>query len=237
MNNLDDLRKNLRGFQKPEKAKVLQRFFKTGKGEYGEGDMFLGLKTDETRGVAKKYSELSLPDINKLLASKIHEERTAAVMILTRRFRKADLKGKKEIYDFYFDNLAGINNWDLVDGSAPEIVGGYLYLSGKTREILYKLAKSDDLWKRRIAMIACFYFIKEKDFYDALKIAEILVQDKHDLIQKAVGWMLREVGNRDIKAEESFLKKFYTIMPRTMLRYAIEKFSEEKRQGYLKREM
>lgn len=234
MNALDNLRKDLRKFVRPDKAKVLMRFFKTGKGEYGEGDEFLGLVTAETRSVAKKYSSLSLSDISKLLASKIHEERVVAVMILTRRFEKAGLAVKKEIYDFYFANISGINNWDLVDGSAPTIVGGYLYESRAPRNILYNLAKSDDLWKKRIGMMATFYFIREKDFADALKIAEILINDSHDLIHKAVGWMLREIGNRDQKVEETFLKKYYKIMPRTMLRYAIEKFPEEKRQKYLK---
>ncbi|PIV01746.1 DNA alkylation repair protein, partial [Candidatus Shapirobacteria bacterium CG03_land_8_20_14_0_80_40_19] len=209
-------------------------FFKTGKGEYGEGDEFLGLMTDETRSVAKKYFDLPLADISKLLASKLHEERVVAVMILAKRLNKADLSGKKEIYDFYFENISGINNWDLVDSSAPIIVGGYLYLSGETREVLYKLVKSNNLWKKRIAMMATFYFIKERDFSDALKIAEILVNDSHDLIHKAVGWMLREVGNRDIGTEEKFLEKYYKQMPRTMLRYAIEKFPEEKRQKCLK---
>jgi len=224
----------LRSFQRLEKAKILMRFFKTGKGEYGEGDEFLGLMTDETRSVAKKYFDLPLADISKLLASKLHEERVVAVMILAKRLNKADLSGKKEIYDFYFENISGINNWDLVDSSAPIIVGGYLYLSGETREVLYKLVKSNNLWKKRIAMMATFYFIKERDFSDALKIAEILVNDSHDLIHKAVGWMLREVGNRDIGTEEKFLEKYYKQMPRTMLRYAIEKFPEEKRQKCLK---
>ncbi|PIQ70101.1 DNA alkylation repair protein [Candidatus Shapirobacteria bacterium CG11_big_fil_rev_8_21_14_0_20_40_12] len=190
--------------------------------------------TDETRSVAKKYFDLPLADISKLLASKLHEERVVAVMILAKRLNKADLSGKKEIYDFYFENISGINNWDLVDSSAPIIVGGYLYLSGETREVLYKLVKSNNLWKKRIAMMATFYFIKERDFSDALKIAEILVNDSHDLIHKAVGWMLREVGNRDIGTEEKFLEKYYKQMPRTMLRYAIEKFPEEKRQKCLK---
>jgi len=234
MIDLNNLKKDLRGFVRPEKAKILMRFFKTGKGEYGEGDEFLGLMTAETRSVAFKYADLSFPEISELLDSKIHEERVVAVMILTRRFEKADLTGKKEICDFYFKNIAGINNWDLVDGSAPIIVGGYLYLSNDSRKILYDLAKSNDLWKKRIGMMACFYFIREKDFSDALQIAEILLNDEHDLIHKAVGWMLREIGNRDIKVEEEFLKKYYKAMPRTCLRYAIEKFPGEKRQEYLK---
>lgn len=237
MSDLDNLRKDLRKFVRPDKAKILMRFFKTGKGEYGEGDGFLGLAVEETRSVAQKYSTLSLDYIRGLLASKIHEERFVAIVILSRQFKKADLEGKKKIYDFYFENIAGINNWDLVDGSAPTIVGGYLFKTGEPRKILYDLAKSNDLWKKRIGMMACFYFIREKDFTDALKIAEILGQDKHDLMHKAVGWMLREIGNRDVRVEETFLKKFYKKMPRTMLRYAIEKFPEEKRKKYLKGEV
>ena len=234
MTGLEKLRKDLRSFQRLGRAKILRRFFKTGKGEYGEGDEFLGLMTAETRSVALKYLSLPLSDISKLLASKIHEERTAAVMILWRQFKKADIEGGKKIYDFYFKNLAGINNWDLVDTSAPEIVGGYLYLTKNPRKILYDLAVSNNLWERRIAIMATFYFIRERDFTDSLKIAEILVQDKEDLIQKAVGWMLREVGNRDLKVEERFLKKHYQKMPRTMLRYAIEKFPQGKRLSYLR---
>lgn len=234
MSELLNLKKDLRSFLKPGRAKILLRFFKTGPGEYGEGDQFLGLKTDEVRNVAKKYSLLSFSDLSKLLVSKVHEERVVAVAILNQRFQKANLKEKKKIYDFYFDNITGINNWDLVDISAPTIVGGYLCESGDSREILYQMAKSDNLWKRRIGIMSCFYFIREKDFSDALKIAEILVQDKEDLIQKAVGWMLREIGNREIDVEENFLTRFYKQMPRTMLRYSIEKFPEGKRQSYLK---
>ena len=233
MSDLDNLRIDLRSYLKPGRAKILLRF-KTGPGEYGEGDQFLGLKTDETRSVAKKYSSLSFFDISKLLASKVHEERIVAMMILNQRLKKTDLKERKKIYDFYFENITGINNWDIVDGSAPNIVGKYLYLSKSSRNILYEMAKSENLWRRRIGIMACYFFIKEKDFTDALKISEILLQDKEDLIQKAVGWMLREIGNREIKTEEDFLHKYYQKMPRTMLRYAIEKFPEEKRQGYLK---
>jgi len=233
MSDLDNLRIDLRSYLKPGRAKILLRF-KTGPGEYGEGDQFLGLKTDETRSVAKKYSSLSFFDISKLLASKVHEERIVAMMILNQRLKKTDLKERKKIYDFYFENITGINNWDIVDGSAPNIVGKYLYLSKSSRNILYEMAKSENLWRRRIGVMACFYFIKEKDFSDALQIAEILLKDKEDLIQKAVGWMLREIGNRDFKEEKEFLGKFYKIMPRTMLRYAIEKFPEDKRQLYLK---
>ena len=234
MLKLKDLKRDLRGYKRPDGAKNLQRFFKTGPGEYGEGDVFLGLKTAETKSVAKKYSELSLSDAAKLLASNIHEERSAAVIILNHQFQKNDLKGKEKIYNFYLRNISGINNWDLVDSSAHKIIGAYLDISGVSRKIIYKFARSNNLWKRRIAIIATYHFIRKKDFKDALKIAKILLNDKHDLIHKAVGWMLREIGNRDLAAEEHFLKRNYEKMPRTMLRYAIEKFPENKRQAYLK---
>ena len=224
----------MKKYQIKEKSKILSRFFKTGPGQYSEGDVFLGLKTAETRTVAKKYSEICLPDIAKLLASKIHEYRSAAIIILTHRFKKANLAGKKEIYKFYLKNISGINNWDLVDSSAHKIIGAYLDVSGDSKQILYKLAKSNDLWKKRIAIISTYHFIRKKEFEDALKISKILLNDEHDLIHKAVGWMLREVGNRNMPAEERFLKKYYQKMPRTMLRYAIEKFPETKRQSYLK---
>ncbi len=233
---LKSLRDDLRKFERPPKAKSLQRFFKTGPGEYAEGDVFLGLKTDETRSVAKKYQDLSLSDLSQLLSSKIHEERVTAVMILNRRFSKADLKEKKKIYQFYLDNILGINNWDLVDSSAPTIVGGYLDVSGDSREVLYQFAVSQNLWERRIGMMVTFFFIQKRQFEDALRIAERLLNDKEDLIHKAVGWMLREIGKKDFATEERFLKKHYRQMPRTMLRYAIEKFPQEKRQAYLKSE-
>jgi 3-methyladenine DNA glycosylase AlkD len=233
MTTLDNLRKDLRKFERPEKAKFLKRFFKTGKGEYAEGDLFLGLMTNETRGVANKYSNLGFPDLAKLLSSRIHEERVVALMILSRRFDKAGSLERKEIYDFYLENLDGVNNWDLVDGSAANIIGKYLFESKESRDFLFDYAKSGNLWKRRIAMMSTFFYIKQNDFKDALKIAEILLNDKHDLIHKAVGWMLREIGNRDLNVEEEFLKKYYKKMPRTMLRYAIEKFPESLRKEYL----
>lgn len=234
MLKLQNLKKDLRKYERQSQSQLLQRFFKTGPGEYGEGDVFLGLKTAETRSVAKKYQELSFADLKKLLGSKIHEERNAAIMILNMRFQKADLSSKEEIYNFYLKNYYGINNWDLVDISAPKIVGGYLWLSRKPRQILYLFAKSSNLWKRRIAIMATLYFIAKHEFQDTLKISAMLLQDKEDLIHKAVGWMLREIGKRDIKVEETFLKRYYQKMPRTMLRYAIEKFPEKKRQAYLR---
>lgn len=233
MSTLTDLKKDLRKFERPGKAKFLKRFFKTGKGEYAEGDKFLGLKTDETRSVAARYKDIGYKDIKILLASEIHEERMVAVMILVNRFKKGNLDIKKEVYEFFINNLSGINNWDLVDVSVPHIIGGYLYLSKGNKNVLYNFAKSNNLWKERVGIMSTFYFIRNNEFQDTLKISEILLNDKHDLIHKAVGWMLREIGNRNLSVEEEFLKTHYQKMPRTMLRYAIEKFSEAKRKKYL----
>ena len=217
-----------------DKAKILQRFFKTGKGEYGEGDIFLGITVPESRKIAKKYSDLSYNNIRNLLESKIHEERLIALLILVNNYNK-NIEKRNEIFDFYIENINNINNWDLVDLTADKIVGSFLF--EKDKNILYKLAKSSNLWEKRIAIISTFHFIKNNEFSDTLKIAEILLNDKRDLIHKAVGWMLREIGKRNLKVEEEFLKKYYKNMPRTMLRYAIEKFSEVKRKVYLNRKI
>ncbi len=229
--NLTQLKKELKKLADPKQAEVLQRFFKTGKGEYGEGDIFLGVKVPEQRKVVSKFEDLSLKDLEELLNSKIHEYRMSALFILTERYEKEDEREKKKVFNFYLKNTKNINNWDLVDLSAPKIVGDYLL--NKPRSVLYKLAKSNNLWERRIAIISTFTFIRNNEFRDTLKIAEILLNDKHDLIHKAVGWMLREVGKRDQKIEEEFLKKHYLKMPRVMLRYAIERFEERKRKFYL----
>ena len=210
-----------------EKARVYQRFFKTGKGEYGEGDKFIGLTVPQLRAIAKKYSTLPLSQVKKLLQNKIHEYRLTALLILVDQYQKSDDSGQKIICDYYLKHIRYVNNWDLVDLSADKIVGSYLLEKGK--KILYKLTKSDSVWERRIAIIATFNFIKNNQFKDALKISEVLLNDKHDLIHKAIGWMLREIGKRDQKVLESFLQKHRQIMPRTMLRYAIEKFSVKKR--------
>ncbi len=228
----ENLKKQLRYFADVEKATFLQRFFKTGKGQYGEGDIFLGVTVPNTRIVAKKFIELSLLEIKEILYSKVHEERLCALLLLVEKYQIADEKWKKEVFNFYILNAKQANNWDLVDLSAPRIVGGYLL--DKNKNILYKFAKSKNLWQKRISILSTFWFIKYGKFNDSLKIAEILMNDKHDLIHKAVGWMLREVGKRDLAVEEKFLKKYYKKMPRTMLRYAIEKFPEEKRLGYLR---
>lgn len=213
----------------PEKAKFLARYFKTGKGEYGEGDVFLGLTVPQIRTIAKKYKNISLKETERLLHSKFHEYRLTALIILTYK------KLTKEIVDLYLTNTKYINNWDLVDLSSHKILGTYLL--DKPRNILYELAKSKNLWERRIAVLATFTFIRKKDFGDSFKIAAILLRDTHDLLHKAVGWMLREIGKIDQKAEENFLKKHCKTMPRTMLRYAIERFPSEKRQEYLRRDL
>jgi 3-methyladenine DNA glycosylase AlkD len=215
----------------PVKAKDSARFFKTGKGEYGEGDSFLGLTIPQIRKVISKYQGLSLNDLRKLLDSEYHEARTSAVIILVSQYRKADENKKEQIIKFYLQNSQKINNWDLVDISAPQILGDYFLNKDKT--ILYKFAKSDNLWQRRISVMATLGFIKKGEFKDTFQIAELLLSDKHDLIHKAVGWMLREVGKKERKEEENFLQKYYKVMPRTMLRYAIEQFPENLRQKYL----
>ena len=226
-----NIKHDLEKLADPNQAKILSRFFKTGKGEYGAGDIFLGIKVPNQRKVAAKYKDSTLEDIQALLNSKTHEHRLTSLFILVTKYKKADNSGKKEIIEFYLKNTKNINNWDLVDSSAPYILGNYLL--DKDKSILYTLAKSANIWERRIAMLSTYAFIRNNDFKDTLKIAEILLDDKHDLIHKAVGWMLREVGNRNLEKEESFLKKYHKNMPRTMLRYAIEKFDNEKRNVYL----
>ena len=229
---LSALKKELRGKASSKRAKNLQWFFKTGPGEYGEGDVFLGVQVGGSRQVAKKYRTLLLKDVRKLLHSKIHEERTVALFILVHKFQANGNREKKKIFNFYLNNTKYINNWDLVDMSAHKIVGDYLV--DKSKKILSKLAKSKNLWERRIAIIATFHFIKNNKFSETLKISKMLLRDEHDLIHKAVGWGLREIGKRDLETEEKFLRKYYSKMPRTMLRYAIERFPEKKRQAYLK---
>ncbi len=230
--------KELKKYSNKEKAKVSQWFFKTGPGQYGEGDIFIGVKVPEIRMVAQNFLDINFEDLEKLLYSKIHEHRLTAVLILTYQFKKANEAQKKKIYNFYFKHTKQVNNWDLVDLSAPNIVGGYLLChsdpTNGRRIILYKLSKSNNLWEKRISILATFTFLRNNDFEDTLKIAKILLHDDHDLIHKAVGWMLREVGKRNMVVEEKFLKVYYKEMPRTMLRYAIEKFPEDLRQRYLK---
>ena len=231
---LSNLMKELRQKTNPEKAKLLAGFFKTGKGQYGEGDVFLGIVVPIQREISKRFVDLTLVDLQKLIKSKIHEERMITLFILIKKYSKAKEELEKQKYfDFYLKNTKYINNWDLVDLSAPNIVGDYLI--DKSRKVLYELVKSKSLWERRIAVLATFTFVRNKDFKDALKIAQILLDDKHDLIHKAVGWMLREIGKRDIAILEDFLQDKHKTMPRTMLRYAIEKMEEKKRKAYLVR--
>lgn len=218
----------------PEKARVLQRFFKTGIGEYGEGDVFVGASVPDLRKLAKKHSSLSLNQLSPFLKSKIHEERLTALLILLEKFNQAkdSENERKKIFDFYLKHTVFVNNWDLVDLSADKIVGAYL-LEQKNKSLLQKLANSSNLWERRIAIISTFAFIKQNSFNETLKVSEILLEDNHDLIHKAVGWMLREIGKRNLAIEEKFLKAHCKKMPRTMLRYAVERFPEEKRKFYL----
>jgi len=222
---------DLQNLANPKKAKQLSRYFKTGRGEYGEGDVFLGLQVPDTRKIAKGYTDLNFKELEKLLANEIHEYRLAALLILVEKFKRADEKGKGEIYEFYLKNTDGIDNWDLVDLSAHEIVGKYLL--DKKPDVLYELAQSKNMWERRIAVLATYTFIRNNRFDENLKIAKMLLYDEHDLIHKAVGWMLREIGKRNQDAEERFLKRYYKKMPRTMLRYAIEKFDKTKRKYYM----
>ncbi len=213
-------------------ADVQRKFFKTGPGEYAEGDRFIGVRVPELRRLVKEYPGLAIRDIQQLLMSTIHEERLLALLMLVRKFAAESAIEKQRIYELYLSHTRFINNWDLVDGSAPPIVGGYLM--DQPKEPLYRLAKSKDLWERRIAIVSTFHFIRHNRFSETLNIAKILLADPEDLIHKAVGWMLREIGKRHLPSEERFLKAYYQRMPRTMLRYAIEKFPESKRQTYLK---
>lgn len=232
MHKLDNLRKELHALADPEKAKNLSRFFKTAKGEYGEGDIFLGITVPDQRIVVKKYQDLPLQEIGTLLQSTIHEERLVALLILVRQYKKGDSVTKKVIYEFYLGHSGSINNWDLVDSSAAYIAGPYL--EDKSIDVLKNFAHSQNLWERRIAMLSTFYFIKQERHQEAFTIAEILMNDSHDLIHKAVGWMLREVGKHcGEEIEEEFLQRHYQTMPRTMLRYAIEHFPREKKRFYM----
>ena len=213
-------------------AEHSQRFFKTGPGEYGEGDKFLGIRVPKLRAEARAARALTLSETLKLLHSPYHEARLLALLILVDRFKQSDESTRERIYRHYLEQTRYINNWDLVDSSAPQIAGGYLHPREKSD--LYRLANSESLWERRIAVMATLYFIRKQSFADTLSLCEVLIDDPEDLIHKATGWMLREVGNRDGEVERAFLKRHYRRMPRTMLRYAIEKFPAEERQRYLK---
>lgn len=230
--NFSHLHQTLLKLKDPVRTKHSQRFFKTEKGEYGEGDVFVGLTTLESRKLVSQYQDLPYQGIQKALKGKFHEERLISLLILVNRFQKGSESDKKTCYEIYIKNTNRINNWDLVDVTADKIVGPFL--ENKDKSILYKFAKSNFLWERRISIISTFHYIKKGNPKETLKIAEMLLYDKADLIHKAVGWMLREVGKRcGEKVEENFLKQHYQTMPRTMLRYAIERFPEKKRKKYL----
>jgi 3-methyladenine DNA glycosylase AlkD len=236
MKKAADVRKELKSMADLDKAAILQHFFKTGPGHYGEGDIFIGVMVPQSRQIAKKFSQLPLGEIKTLLYSRIHEERLVALLILAWRYiSSSSSMEKEEIAKFYLEHIQQVNNWDLVDLSAPNILGAYLLDRDDRRPLLYRLAGSENLWERRIAILATLHFIRSGDFSETLKIAEILLHDRHDLIHKAVGWMLREVGKRDAAAEEAFLEKHCSVMPRTMLRYAIERLPGSKRCRYNKK--
>lgn len=224
---LDKLKKELQELANPEGARGAQRFFKTNPGEYGEGDIFIGISNPKIRELSKKY-DLNFEELQELLDSEIHEHRFVSLLILKRN------KNKDGAFRFYLANAKRINNWDLVDVSAPQIVGDFLL--DKDRKILYELARSENLWEKRISIVSTFAFIKRNEFEDTLAISKILLDDSHDLIHKAVGWMLREVGKRNQEILEGFLKEHYKDIPRTSLRYSIERFEEDKRKKFLKGE-
>jgi 3-methyladenine DNA glycosylase AlkD len=234
------LQQKLKKLAHPGKAKILRGFFKTGPGDYSEGDIFIGVTMPQLRSLAKEYFELSYTELTVLLKSEIHEARMLALVVITTRVAKnlkSGLKSGQRLiksdYHFYIKNKGRINNWDLIDISAPTVLGGFLF--SKERSVLFRLANSKKLWERRMAIISTLYFIRKNDFLDTVSIAEILLEDKEDLIQKAVGWMLREVGKRNIDLLITFLNKNSAKMPRVMLRYAIEKLPQKQRQYFLKR--
>lgn len=234
---MNQITSELRALANPEQAKNLARFFKTGKGQYGEGDIFLGIKVPVTRSLVTKHYKLTeLVTITELLHSKYHEERLCALLLLVKKYEKALNKNERKLYfDLYLQNTEFINNWDLVDLSAPNIVGNYLFNTSQDKNLLFKLAKSDLIWDRRIAMLASFYYIRQKSFDLTLQLSEILITDKHDLMHKAIGWMLREVGKRDKTVLLKYLHAHYHELPRTALRYAIEHFDENEKKFFMQK--
>jgi len=221
----------LNSLEDPSRAVHSQRFFKTGKGQYGEGDVFIGLTVPQTRLVCKKYKDLSIDELEKLLESPIHEHRLAAVIIMRQQSERANSVLRKSLYDLYLCRTDRINNWDIIDISCHKIVG--VYLADKDRTILYKLARSKQMWERRIAIISTAYFIDKNDLEDTFKITKILLNDEQDLIHKATGWMLREAGKKDETRLKEFLDKYASMMPRTMLRYSLEKLQDTDRKHYM----
>jgi 3-methyladenine DNA glycosylase AlkD len=227
-----DIKRRLRTRADARRVPVLRRFFKTGPGEYGEGDEFIGVTVPALRETCRECRGAGLGEIRVLLGSPVHEDRLLALLLLVDAFIRADRDGRRSIYEFYLSKTGRINNWDLVDSSAPAIVGGWLY--DRSRARLRGLAKSPSLWERRIAIVATAYFIRRGEFDDTLAIARLLLHDRHDLIHKAVGWMLREVGKKDGALARRFLDAHASDMPRTMLRYAIERFPPAERQAYMR---
>lgn len=231
---LKDFRRELGLLANPEVARILAGFFKTGKGCYGEGDVFLGIPVPATRAIVRKYvAASSLSDVEALLASRFHEERLAALLLLVEKYRKAPVDGKKLFVDFYLAQTKSVNNWDLVDLSSHQLLGDYLLSHSELLPVLEKLAKSGSLWERRISIVSTYAFIRNGSFEHTFRISEILMNDRQDLIHKAMGWMLREVGKQDLNAEQQFLDRHYKAMPRTALRYAIERFDDLKKKAYM----
>jgi 3-methyladenine DNA glycosylase AlkD len=237
MSRLSEVRQQLRARSSPAKAASSARFFKTGEGQYGEGDIFIGVTVPEQRAIAASAKDLPLADITKLLASQVHEERLLACILLAGRGQRAAKAGDeaetKRLANFYWKRRLGINNWDLVDSSAEHVLGPYYFK--RSRAPLFKMARSKRLWERRIAVLTTFHFIRQGDFKDTLRLAELLMEDMHDLIHKACGWMLREVGKREPESLRAFLDENAARMPRTMLRYALEKLAPRERQHYMKK--
>ena len=225
------IRRTMRRMANPQKAAILKGFFKTGKGEYAEGDVFLGITVPQLRKLAHENRDLSVEEAGSLLESRLHEERLLALLILVDQYRRGTDRLRSKVFEFYCEHLSRINNWDLVDVSAEHIVGAHLAERDKAQ--LFRWARSNDLWKRRISIVSTFFGIRRNRFDETTKLSGLLLKDTEDLIHKAVGWMLREVGKRDLHAEERFLKRTYRAMPRTMLRYAIERFPERRRRAYL----
>ncbi len=236
MNKASDVLKELEYLKNSEKIKVFKRFFKTNEGEYGYGDMFWGISVPQVREISKKYfQDIPFDEIKILINHRIHEVRLTGYLILTYQYEKSDNEKRKDIFDFYLNNLSGCNNWDLVDLSCYKIVGEYVLRNKEKRKILYKLSKSKNLWEQRISIVSTYPMIKKKEFEDTLKISKLLLSHKHDLIHKAVGWMLREVGKQDMNVLREFLNENINTIPRTTLRYSIERMNESERKGYLLR--
>jgi len=234
MNKAGDVLKELEYLKNSEKIKVFKRFFKTNEGEYGYGDMFWGISVPQVREISKRYfRDISFDEIKILINHRIHEVRLTGYLILTYQYEKSDNEKRKDIFDFYLNNLSGCNNWDLVDLSCYKIVGEYVLRNKEKRKILYKLSKSKNLWEQRISIVSTYPMIKRKEFEDTLNISKLLLFHKHDLIHKAVGWMLREVGKQDMNVLRKFLNENINTIPRTTLRYSIERMNESERKGYL----